>query len=92
MKINLYIERLILDGLPFTSLQGPQVRAAVELELVRLLTAYGLSNELRAGGAVLRVRAEDLQFGKESRPSGLGRSIAQSVHEGIGNQNRENTR
>ena len=37
MRINVHIERLILDGLPVTSLQGPEVGAAVETELARLL-------------------------------------------------------
>lgn len=92
MRINLYIERLILDGLPVTRLQGPQVQAAVELELARLLAASGLSNELRGGGRIPSVKAGRLRFGKASQPSVLGRSIAQSVHTGISNPNRENRR
>jgi hypothetical protein len=92
MKINLHIERLILDGLPVTSLQGPQVRAAVEAELARLLAADGLSHELRGGVAVPRVRAGAIQIGKENQPARLGQSIARAVHEGIGNSNTEKAR
>jgi hypothetical protein len=92
MSIHIHVERLILDGLPVTKLQGPQVRAALEQELARLLTAHGLSNELRVGGAVPRVRAGAIQIGKDSRPARLGQSIAHAVHEGIGNQNRGKTR
>jgi hypothetical protein len=92
MRINLHIERLILDGLPIASSQGPKVRAAVEKELTRLLAAHGLSHELRGGAAVPRVRAGAVQFGKESQPASVGQSIAQAVHEGIGNPNREKTR
>ena len=44
MNIRLHIERLILDGLPVNSVQSPQVKAAVEAELTRLLTADGLHN------------------------------------------------
>jgi hypothetical protein len=92
MKITLHIERLILDGLPVTSLQGPQVRAAVEKELARLLGAHGLSHELRGGIALPRVNAGAIQFGKETRAAGLGRGIARAVHEGIGSSNRVKAR
>ncbi|MFI5458422.1 MAG: hypothetical protein ACHRXM_23575 [Isosphaerales bacterium] len=92
MRINLHIERLILEGLPVTSLQGPQVRAAIENELARLLAAHGLSLELRGGVALPRVRAGAIHIGKESQPARLGQSIAQAVHEGIGRSKTENSR
>ena len=92
MKINLHIERLVLDGLPVTSMQGPQVRAAVERELARLLAAHGLSHELRGGIAVPRVRAGAIEIGKERQPARLGQSIARAVHEGIGNSSKEKAR
>jgi hypothetical protein len=88
MRIHLHIERLILDGLPVTSLQGPQILAAVEQELGRLLTAHGLLDELRGGIAVPRVRAGAIQLEKENPPARLGQSIARAVHEGIGNPGR----
>jgi len=84
MKINLHIERLILDGLPVASNQGPLVQAALEAELARLLGVNGLSRELRAGGAVPEVAAGPLQLTTESTPSKLGQQIAQAVYGGIG--------
>jgi hypothetical protein len=89
MKINLHIERLILEGLPVTSLQGAQVRASVEKELTRLLAAHGLSHELRGGIAVPSVRGGAIKIGKDNQPARLGQSIARAVHEGIGNPTRE---
>lgn len=84
MRINVHIERLVLDGLPVTTLQGPQVRRAVEGELARLLASSGLSESLRRGAALPRVMAGSLSVTRESHPTGLGKGIARAVHEGIG--------
>ena len=51
MTIHVHIERLVLDGLPVTHAQGPQVRAAVEAELARWLAERGLAPGLAQGGA-----------------------------------------
>jgi hypothetical protein len=87
MKMNVHIERLILEGLPVSNWQGPQVRSAIQKELARLLATHGLSDELRGGIAVPRVPAGAMQLGPENQPAKLGHSIAQAVHEGIGNSN-----
>lgn len=84
MKIEVRIERLVLDGLPVTSLEGPLIQRAVEQELTRLLTSHGLADELRRGVAMPRMRAGSLQLAKEQRPAGLGQGIARAVHQGIG--------
>jgi hypothetical protein len=84
MTIDVHIERLVLDGLPMTSADGPRVRAAVEGELAWLLAAGGLSRELAAGGAVARVPTPQISFGQGERPDAIGRAVARSVHAGIG--------
>jgi hypothetical protein len=86
MKVNVHIERLVLDGLPITSAQGPRVRHAVERELTRLLGVGGLSGELRAGGAVPSVRAGGFEVARENHPTGIGRQIARAVYGGIGSK------
>jgi hypothetical protein len=86
MKISVHIERLVLDGLPVTNLQGPQVRDAVERELVQLLAAGGLSHELRAGGAVPSVRAGGIGLAPKNQPVRLGQQIARAVYGGIGSR------
>ncbi len=84
MKISVHIERLILEGLSVTTLEGPQVRRAVEGELTRLLAAGGLSQELRSAGAIPRLKAGTLSLPKESHPTKLGKDIARAVNQGMG--------
>jgi len=82
--MNVHIERLILDGLPMTSAQGPHVQGALEKELTRLLVGGGLSEELRGGIALPRVRAATLQLTADNHPATLGHGIARAVYRGIG--------
>ncbi len=84
-NIHVYIERLILDGLPIERGQAPQMQAAVEAELARLLVGQGLAADLQAGGAVPSVRADAIQLAAGSNPVRMGTQIAQSVYSGIGN-------
>jgi hypothetical protein len=84
MNISLHIERLILDGIAVSPGEGPQLQAAVEVELARLLAEGGLSPALLGGGAVPSVRAGDIQLAGERDAVGLGRQIAGAAYEGIG--------
>ena len=84
MNIKLHIEQLILEGLPATSVRGPQVKSAVETELTRLLTEGALSHGMQAGGALTLVQVSPLQLAPETKPGQLGKQIAQSVYGGIG--------
>lgn len=86
MRINVHIERLVLEGLPATAHQAAEIQRAVETELAGLLARGGLSRELRGGIAVPRVRAGILQLGPDNRPAQLGRGIARAVHSGIGDR------
>ncbi len=85
-NIHLYIDRLILDGLPVDRIQAPQVQMAVQAELRRLLVENGLSPDLQAGGASPSVRANAIQLTTGSNPAQMGTQIAQSVYSGIGNK------
>ena len=84
MNINLHIDRLVLDGLPIEHQDGPLVKAAVEAELVRLLTANGLANSLRAGVAMPSVPAPDIQMSRDRNPTRLGQEIGRAIYGGIG--------
>ena len=81
--IKVHIERLVLEGLPVERSQGPQVQAAVEAELSRLMSEGGLAPELASGGAVPSVRAESIRF-NGGNPAQMGRQIARSVYGGMG--------
>lgn len=61
MKINLDIERLVLDGVPIDHHDAPLVQTAVEGELTRLLDAEELRSRLNViSGATPRVTAEQI--------------------------------
>ncbi|HJP92671.1 MAG TPA: hypothetical protein VJ875_12000 [Pyrinomonadaceae bacterium] len=83
MKINLHIERLVLEGLPVTSGQAPLVQLAVQQELTRLLGFTRIAPQLMSGGAMPYARGSAVRFGGEASPRQLGTQIAQSVHEGL---------
>ncbi len=83
-NIHIHIERLILDGLPIWHSQRPLLQAAAEAELVRLLAADGLAQNLQAGGAVPSIPARSIQLTSDGNPKTLGQQIAQAVYGGIG--------
>ena len=82
MKINLHIERLVLEGLPIARTQGPLIQEAVQAELGRLLSQSN-SPPKAGGGATPFVQAPGLQLGSKVRPEHLGRQIAESVYTSI---------
>lgn len=84
--IHVYIERLILDGLPVDRIQAPRIHMAVEAELRRLLLDDGLSADLQAGGALPAIRADAIQLPAGNDPLQIGTQIARSIYRGIGNQ------
>ena len=84
MRIEVHIQRLVLEGLPVSSAEGARVRAAVANELARMLALGGLAHQLRGGGAVPRVAAPHFDLALRERPDAIGRHIARSVHAGIG--------
>ncbi|TMJ15757.1 MAG: hypothetical protein E6G94_06095 [Alphaproteobacteria bacterium] len=60
MSINLHIEKLVLEGLPVGTHEGPLVQTAVEAELARLLATSGVQpGAFRSASAPL-VRAEPI--------------------------------
>jgi hypothetical protein len=62
MKLNVHIERLVLEGLPVGGNDGHRVRAAVTAELERLIRAHGVSDTLHTAGAVPAMQAEELRI------------------------------
>ncbi len=80
MTVRVHIDRLILDGLPVDRLTAPQVQAAVEAELTRLLAA---GDWHPPGGAVPAVSAAPIAVAPDTRPGQLGAAVAQSIHGGL---------
>ena len=81
MRIQLHIDRLVLDGLPVDWASGPAVKAAVEL--TRLLSKGSLATELASGIAVPALRGGSINVADKVKPTALGRDIAGAVYRGI---------
>ena len=84
MNINLHIERLVLEGLPIERRQGPQLRAAVERELIRLLTDGSSLAQLSTSGSAASINGGAIHMARGADAAGLGKQIAVAVHGGIG--------
>jgi hypothetical protein len=84
MKINVHIERLILDGLPIERRDGAIVQAAVEAELTQLFNSGQLSPALLASSMVPGLRAAAIELKETVSPTDLGQQIAQTVHSSLG--------
>ena len=83
MKINVHIERLVLEGIPVASNQEVRLREAVEQELRKRLADNGISSRLRTRGETSALRAGTIHLSSENDPTNLGAQIGQSVYEGI---------
>jgi len=84
MNVNVHIERLVLEGVDVASEQRGALHAAVETELVRLLTQGGLASHLSGGGATPRIDGGAISVPGGRKPAQLGRQIAAAVYGGIG--------
>ena len=84
MNIHLHIEQLVLDGMDIAHGQRPLLQAAVEAELIRLLSTGGMSPQLTGGVALPRVASPAIQLNAAAGPAEIGRQIAGSVYGGIG--------
>jgi hypothetical protein len=83
MKINLHIDRLVLDGISVDSHQRPMLKATLETELGSLLARNGMAPGLQSGGAFNSIRTDSINIGEKNEPSHLGQQIARSVHGGL---------
>jgi hypothetical protein len=84
MHVAVHIDRLVLDGVALDAGQQHLLQAAVQAELVRLLTAGGLAPALAAGMAVPRIAGAPLALPAGAHGAQAGRGIAASVYGAIG--------
>jgi hypothetical protein len=84
VKVNLHIERLVLDGIDVEPAQHPRLQEALQTELGRLLAEGGIAEKLASGGAVPPVSAKEFRMSGDGNPTQLGRQIARSVYGGMG--------
>jgi hypothetical protein len=82
MRINLHVERLVLEGLALTPPEQRLLQAAVTEELERLLQEGGLASP--AGDlAIRRLPVAQLPLGTPADPVALGEAIARSLYGGL---------
>ena len=86
MKLNLHIERLVLDGVNIAAGEGHLLESTVASELTRLLTDGGVSSGLAKGATLQRIAAGKIQFNDSNNSTQIGQQIAQSVYGGIGHE------
>ena len=86
MRIEVHIERLVLEGLPVSGRDRDRVHAAMAAELSRLIRGQGIARALRTGGAAPSVRADDVRVEHQASPRRLGTQIARAVYSGLGRQ------
>jgi hypothetical protein len=83
MNVNLHIERLVLEGLPIDSHEGPLVQEAVRIELTRLLVRAQVPARVLSSGATPALNGVSIRAEPQASPSAWGGAIAQSVHGAI---------
>jgi hypothetical protein len=84
MKLEIHIQRLVLDGIDIPPGQEGALQQAVQAELSHMLAAGGLAPPLLRGGALARVPGGDIQLTGNSDPTRLGGQVAEAVYGGIG--------
>jgi hypothetical protein len=81
MRIAIYIDRLVLEGLPLKGTEGARVAAALKAELGRLAGAQGPA--LDGVGAVPTIAAPPISIASTQHPTAIGHAIARSLHAGM---------
>jgi hypothetical protein len=88
MKLDLHIERLVIDGSPLGPGQEGVLERAVAEELRGLLLAGGIDGlgelgGLAEGGARPTLAGGSVDWRPASGAGGLGRAIARAAHDGL---------
>lgn len=85
MNINLYIERLVLEGVNIAPSQRRLLQDSIAAELTQLLHNGGLEPNLVAGAVLARLSTKAIHL-TDNNPIQAGRQIAQSLYGGIGHE------
>jgi hypothetical protein len=80
MKVNLHIERLVLEGFALDGRDSALVQAAVQAELARLFVQHEAGAVSLTSAAVPNLRAAPMRMSGAETPPRLGSAIAQSVY------------
>jgi hypothetical protein len=80
MKVNLHIERLVLDGFALSGRDAAVVEEAMRTELVRLIAGDRTLAHSMTSVAMPSAQGALLHVSGAERPPQLGAAIAHSVH------------
>ena len=83
MKLNLQIDRLILDNIDLAPRQRYYLRAVIEAELSQLFTSQGIPPHLQSGGAIPHLSVGPLNPAHSTNPHRMGQHIAQQIYHNI---------
>jgi hypothetical protein len=83
VNVRLHIDRLVLDGIAVPQVDHPQLREAVERELVRLIGEGGVSSSFETGTAWPAVDGSDLRIRQGVSARDLGTQIAGALYGGL---------
>ena len=78
MKINLHIERMVLEGFPLSGHDGVAMQHALRQELAQLLGTASFSQ----GQTMASLRGTDMTMAKSDAKT-IGTQIARSIHGGL---------
>jgi hypothetical protein len=81
-RVELHIERLVLDGVPLGPGGERALRAALEARLTELVAASAARQPF-AGESVARVRATPMTLAGGAGAAALGRGLADSVYRSL---------
>jgi len=79
MTLHLHIDQIFLEGVDIPRSQRPQLQAALEEELSRLLTTQDISPAMQTERYIPRLPANLTITGKPN-PIQLGQQLAQSIY------------
>ena len=81
MRINLHVDRLVLDGGEFRGIDDVAVTEAMSAELSRLLSTREIPAALRGSGALPKLGGSAIRMRGTARA--LGEDIGRAVHSGL---------
>ena len=82
MKINIHIERIVIDGLAVDRHTAPQIKQAVQAELSRLIQ-QGQLESLSSSAAIANLRTESISLQPTAGAHSVGTSVARAIHGGL---------
>lgn len=88
MNVSLRIDRVVLDGgLPVSPPQLPELRAAIQAELVKLIGTNGLAPEPLAGAPARRIAPSALTVNAGTTAHQIGVDVGRAVFGSCGGTN-----